>query len=328
MQDLTITVCIPTYKRLPLLKEAIASCFNQTRMPEVILVGDDSPDDDTETALKAMDVPEGVALKYRHNRPGLGQNENVNMLFNATKTTHLVLLHDDDLLAPTALQDLAGCWDIHKNLTAAFGNQYLISADGTILEAESAALNPVYYRTSDREGLQPDWFPGLTHQFPNDGFMVEASAAQATLYRAKSEVGDAGDFDFGFRLCNTHKGFYFLNKYTAKYRKSRQAVSNSSKYDGTVIVYRIVAGAKLCPEAKPWQETRLRNVAPAAILQAAHLGLADEALRIYWGPYHPWTKRLSLGGARRLLATLGALMRPAAKKRKGEIQNAISHVHA
>jgi glycosyltransferase involved in cell wall biosynthesis len=313
MPDLTITVCIPTYKRLPLLREAIASCLNQTRKPEVMIVGDDSPDDDTETALKVMDVPDGVALKYHHNRPALGQNDNVNMLFNATKTTHLLLLHDDDLLMPTALQDLAGCWDIHETLTAAFGKQYLISADGTILEAESAALNPIYYRTSDREGLQPDWFPGLTHQFPNDGYMVKTAAAQATLYRPKSEVGDAGDFDFGFRLCSTHKGFYFLNKYTAKYRKSREAISKSSKYDGTVIIYRLVARANVCSEAKPWQVSRLKGVAPAAILQAAQLGLANEAFRMYWGPYHPWTKRLSLGGARRLLATVGAIVRPSRK---------------
>ena len=306
---MTITVCIPTYKRLALLREAIASCLNQTRRPEVIRIGDDSPDDDTELALRAMAMPVGVALEYHHNRPGLGQNDNVNMLFNATKTTHLLLLHDDDLLTPTALEDLERCWDKYPNLTAAFGNQYLISHDGTILEAESEALNPIYYRTSDREGLQPDWFPGLTHQFPNNAYLVQTKAAQQTLYRSVSEVGDAGDYDFGVRLCETHKGFYFVNKFVAKYRRSAQAVSNSSKYNGTVFVYRILSHAKVCPEARPWQETCLKAVAPAAIFEAAHLGLGQEALRMYWGPNHPWNKRLSIGGARRLIAAFRAVVR-------------------
>jgi glycosyltransferase involved in cell wall biosynthesis len=306
---LTITICIPTYKRLPLLKEAIVSCLNQTRKPDVINVGDDSPDDITEIALKAIPMPVGVVLDYHHNRPGLGQNNNVNMLFKTTRTTHVLLLHDDDLLLPTALQDLSHCWDLNEKLTAAFGKQYLISAEGSILETESKALNPAYYRTSDREGLQPDWFPGLTHQFPNNGYMVETAAAQETLYRAESEVGDAGDFDFGFRLCSTHKGFYFVDKYTAMYRKSPQAISTSSKYNGTVFVYRILAEAHVCSEAQAWQEKRLKDVAPAAIFEAANLGMGHEALRIYWGPHHPWNKRLSLGGARRLLASFRAMVR-------------------
>jgi glycosyltransferase involved in cell wall biosynthesis len=310
MKNLSITVCIPTYNRRDLLKEAIASCFAQTRKPEVILVGDDSPDDDTETLIRSLIVPDGTVLQYIHNRPGLGQNDNVNMLFNATTSTHLVLLHDDDLLLPTALQDLASCWQAHEDLTAAFGNQYLISPDGSILEDESAALNPIYYRTADREGLQPDWFPGLSHQFPNDCYMVKTAAAQTTLYRSKDEVGDAGDFDFGVRLCNTHKGFYFINRYAAKYRKGQQAISNSSKYDGTVVVYRLIENADVRAEAEPLRESRLKDVAPAAIMDAANLGLANEAARMYWGPYHPWYKRLSPGGVRRLMAILRATFRP------------------
>ena len=301
---MTISACIPTYKRPQLLKDAILSCLAQTRRPDVIYIGDDSPDDDTEAVVSAMDFPADVQLDYTHNKPGLGQNENINFLFRKTTTTHLVLLHDDDLLEPTALEDLAQCWVTDKGLTAAFGKQYIISADGLILPRDTEQVSLAYYRTSDRAGLQPDWLPGIAG-FPNDGYMILTSAAQRTLWRPQREVGDAGDYDFGFRLCHTHSGFYFIDKPTAKYRLSNSnSITSSPSTDTALATYRILAGAKVCPEAQTYRTRRMLAAAPVAILQATRLGLVTEAEKIYWGEYHPWARRLSPGGVRRLLAIL------------------------
>ena len=46
--NLSISICIPTYKRAKLFKEALYSVIEQALQPMQIIIGDDSPDNITE----------------------------------------------------------------------------------------------------------------------------------------------------------------------------------------------------------------------------------------------------------------------------------------
>lgn len=163
---ITVAVCIPTYCRPALLQHAVESCLQQTRLPDEILIGDDSSNDETEYAVNQLQRKTHVPIEYFHNRPGRGQARNINSLYARVRCSHLMLLHDDDMLLPNAVSDLASCWDDFPELTAAYGKQYSASEEGVINYPLSEELNRAYYRTPDREGMQAfSFFPVFGSSF-------------------------------------------------------------------------------------------------------------------------------------------------------------------
>lgn len=305
MSGNTLSVCIPTRHRSNLLREAILSCLAQTRLPDAILIGDDSEDTVTEEAVRELQKTTPVRIHYQRNSPALGQNENTNSLFDRATTTHLLLLHDDDSLLPNAIGDLIDCWNTYPNLTAAFGKQYVASHDGTIDAERSRGLNAAYHRTPDRAGLQPvSWEVGMLQQFPNDGYMVRSEIARAIRWRPVSVVGAGGDFDFGLRIGLQYDGFFFLDEYTAKYRETATgSISSSSTDDAALSSYLVMKEIALPKEAEKLRAAKLAALAPRAMMQAVKLGRKKEAARIYFSKHHA-SRALTLGGIRRLLLLL------------------------
>jgi len=284
-----VSVCIPTCRRPDLLREAIASVLVQAYPKIELVISDDSPDDSTEKALRESGMMESV--RYYRNGPPLGQAGNVNHLFDLANGDRLVLLHDDDLLMPGCLEDLAACWDIDPGLTAAFGKHYVISAGGALLDEKSRRLNHDYHRGENDAGQQPALWSALVGQFPNDGYMVLSEAARRTRYRVEPEVGDACDYDFALRLARPDSRFYFIDKYTAKYRLTEASISMGNTVAAES--YLLVEGLVLPAELEKTRAARLGAYAPAAINRWLRVGDKRNARRVYFSRYNPLSKRCS-----------------------------------
>ena len=312
MEHHTVSVCIPSRNRPVLLREAIQSCLVQTRKPDCIVVGDDSTNGDSEKMIADLAKETDIQIDYRRNSPPLGQNENTNSLFDRATSSHLVLLHDDDVLLPNAVEDLLSCWHEHPTLTAAYGKQYVMSHDGAIDLKGSIGLNSAYCRTPGRSGLQRnDWEVGLLQQFPNDGFMILTSVAQSTRWRPERDVGAGGEFDFGLRLGFTCQDFFFLDRYTMKYRVTKTvSLSNVISSDTALRSYLILEGfdisflGKSIRTGEAIRRKRMAEMAPVAMMQSIRLGQRQQAWRIYCSSNHGWRRRVSLGGIRRLFQLL------------------------
>lgn len=291
-----ISICIPTYQRPQLLKEALESCFAQQYEPIEIIIGDDSKDDATEELVRELQTRCGYRLRYVRNNPSLGQAGNVNRLFEMVEGDRLVLLHDDDLLLPNALSDLDKCWKVEPGIIAAFGKQYLISMTGEVLYQQSDQLNRTYYRTAEREGLQHSaMVSALLQQFPNNGYMLLSSAARHTRYRDESEIGTNRwcDFDFGIRLASTFDDFYFLAKYTSQYRLTDISVSCQGN---PVYMYPMIEAMDVGEYARWAKEKALNRLAPLVVHNYAVSGHKLEALRILTSKNYTFNRRFSLQG--------------------------------
>jgi GT2 family glycosyltransferase len=300
----SISVCITTCNRPALLAEALQSCAAQGRLPDEVVIGDDSLDQQSERLVESLRSDLPFTIKYKRNVPRLGQNANVNDVFMRSTSSHLVLLHDDDLLTCNALGDLIGCWTENPDLTAAFGKQILITHDGKDLHQASVDLNADFRRAPENAGVQPQsWAVGLSQQWPNDGYMLLTAVAQQTLWRTVAEVGYGGEFEFGLRLGLQNRSFYFLDAYTSKYRLTESgSLSGSSTDDAALRSYLIAQEAFLPREAEHSRKQALERLAPSAMGQALNFGKKKIAWDIYRSAFHPWKKRLSLGGVRRLLS--------------------------
>lgn len=285
MMDHLISVCIPTCRRPQLLKEAIASCLAQTYRPLEVLVGDDSEDDRSASVVNLLQNVPGVTIDYHRNHTPLGQAGNVNDLFDRARGDRIVLLHDDDLLLPDAIETLSNCWVEESNLTASFGKQYIISVTGEINQSESEYLNKLFFRTPDKAGLQPSALESaLLQQFPNDGFLIRSDIAKRVRLREHSKVGDAVDFDFGIRVARESEGgFYFVDKYTCKYRNTPDSVNQSAQ--SVEYMFPQIQRLEVPAHAEGARNVALRRMAPFYVKYLAIKRKRGPAFQVLFGEY-------------------------------------------
>lgn len=300
-----ISICIPTYNRPEFLKQAIYSSINQSFPPVEILIGDDSINNESKILVEKIQKKTEINIRYFKNSPSLGQADNVNSLINKVIGEKLILLHDDDLLMEDALQNMKACFEIYPEIDAVYGKQYIIDEDGIIDQCQTDNLNKYFFRTDFYEKIRLSSIEaGVVQQFPNDGYLIDSAIAQKVGYRRKEDIGNAGDFDFGFRLGRDGYKFHFLNEFTAKYRMTTSSVARNgtdSGYQSFKIISEYLSNEKIL-YSKTIIEIMKRK-APIAIMQAIKKGKKKEALRIYFGKHHR-NRILSLGGARRFLHLL------------------------
>lgn len=288
-----ISICIPTYNRSDLLRVAIESCLQQTYADIEIVISDDSDNDESSELVQQFAKPE--IIKYYHNRPSLRQAENVNQLFDLAQGDRLVLLHDDDLLFPDAIQKMVDCWTKYPEMEVCFGKQHIITMSGERIESSSVQLNRDYYRSTEYEGFQTSsMWSALSGQFPNDGYMVLTEAARATRYKNDRDISHACDFEFGLRLAERCQKFYFLDEYTADYRVTETSISSDNNYSH--LSYKIIELLSLPPELEPLRATCLQKYAAPAINAWLAIGDTQAANQIYNSSYYPWSQRLSPKG--------------------------------
>jgi len=307
-----VSVCIPTCDRPERLREALESCFAQTYQNFEVIVGDDSRSSASELVAAEFHARFPGKIRYQRNLSRLGQAENVNSLFRLAAGSRLVLLHDDDLLLPTALQDLADCWNQTPALSAAFGKQYITNMNGEILLKESEQLNLNYRRTAETAGAVVPGLAGIVRMFPNDGYMVLTERARAIGLLPASQVGAACDFDFGLRYCADNGNVWFLNSYTSAYRISDDAISKTSITAPFMFralrEYRAKKINELMPEIRQALQEEIESAAPRAVSGHARMGEGLQALSILFSPDYGLRNRMRLKFLFQVAVTFVALV--------------------
>jgi GT2 family glycosyltransferase len=288
-----VSICIPTHKRPDLLKVALDSCLAQTFKDFEIVIGDDSPDTESKELIATISTTQRV--NYVRNARQKGQASNVNQLFGLAEGEFLVLLHDDNFLMPTALENLLKPLEENSTVVASFGKTYLAADDGTILDSESELLTQHYWKTEDRaNSVQRSAWSVLVGQFPGDGYMVRTDAARKTLYRLDSEVGEACDADFGCRLADVGE-FFFVGQYLHAYRVTRESISSAGLRILLSKLYFILQSRAVPSDLEAVRHARLRQLAPVAVNGCLLTAARGDALKILIGPNYPWKQQFVKG---------------------------------
>jgi len=289
-----VSICIPTYKRPEFLKVALDSCLAQTFQDFEVTIVDDSPDARTENMVGNMRATR--AIEYIRNAHRTGQANSKNQLFDRANGEFIVLLHDDNILTPTALDDLIKPLQDNPGVVASFGKQYFLTHEGTFLEAESTMMNQRYCRTDDRgnQVQQSEW-SALVQQFPGDSYMVRAIAARETRYR--NDVGECCDAEFGWRLCKLG-AFFFVGKYTAADRQNKNGLSSSGLRIHLSNLYPVLERLSVSGELESVRTARLEEMAPVAVTGCLLRGGRLEALKILLGKNYPWRRQFVNGAVK------------------------------
>jgi glycosyltransferase involved in cell wall biosynthesis len=298
IQNMTVSVIIPTYERLVLLKEAIDSVLNQSLLPDEIIIGDDSKNDLTERYVKEEVIPGSeIPIKYFHHEPSLKQGRNVEFLFNQVSGELLLLLHDDDLLLPNCIETLILPLSKYPEVVASYGNQLFFTEDGRDVR-DSQKINAKYYRTGDREGIVNGEWASVVQMFPNDAFLVRTKDAKEVGYFAQGRAGDAVDFYFGFRLGKGNR-FYYVNKNTAKYRICIDSVSGSGSTNFMSATLKILLQDIDSPmRERPEVKKKIKQLMNPAISEVIRGGNKNLAIKWMTSEYY---NIFTLRGLKRLL---------------------------
>lgn len=97
----TVSVCIPCYRGAAHLGAAIASVLAQTFTDfELVIIDDNSPDNTAEV-VAGFDDPR---IRYLRNPANLGPEGNWNRCLDEARGRYFKLLPQDDLIAPTCLE--------------------------------------------------------------------------------------------------------------------------------------------------------------------------------------------------------------------------------
>jgi glycosyltransferase involved in cell wall biosynthesis len=98
-----VTIGITTWNRRPLLQLAVESALAQTYPHLQIVISDDASTDETSAYLENLTDPR---LLIQRNPVNLGMVANFNRCLDAANGEFVLMLNDDDVLLPTAIEKL------------------------------------------------------------------------------------------------------------------------------------------------------------------------------------------------------------------------------
>lgn len=297
-----ISVIVPTYNRPDFLLVAIKSIWEQSLLPDEIIIGDDSINDETERLVNERLISQSpVPIRYYRHKPSLKQTKNVDFILQKASHDLVLLLHDDDALLPSCLDLLYKPLAQNPEVVACFGKQYLMKNSGEIVKGAEIKLNEKYYRTADREGIvEGDW-AGTLQMLPSNAFLVRTKVAKEVGYLDEGRAGDAVDFYFGFRLGKNRK-FYFVNKFTSNYRSTLDSITGSGSVNFISATLKILFEdlEKETLETKEVQK-RIKAIMNPSISEVIRGGDKKTAIKWMFSPYY---NVISLKGFKRILMVL------------------------
>ena len=125
-----ITVGVPTFNRATYLEQCIASIRQQTYENIDILIADNASTDETHDLLKRLTAVDPRIRVIRH-ETNVGMVRNFNAVLRAALGEYFLLVSDDDLLSPQAVERLLGACR-KPTVEFAYGATAVIDGDGQV----------------------------------------------------------------------------------------------------------------------------------------------------------------------------------------------------
>lgn len=188
------TIVIPTYNGADYIEVALQSAINQTRKADAIIVSDDNSTDNTLNICSRY--KEHITIYKIENGPS-GFVEGWNNAINLVDDGYIAILHQDDLLAPTFLEEAEKALSEHPDVKHFFVPCNYIDGSGQI-KREPNYCNGGIHRYSGIEYAEAYRTIGEPHIHRCPGVITHRSIFDECKYR--KEAGHIADDDFFYRV--------------------------------------------------------------------------------------------------------------------------------
>lgn len=191
---MTFSIVIPTYNGADFVAQAIESALNQTRPADEIIVSDDGSTDDTMNIVKEY----GDKIKVFRNPNGpSGFVQGWNNAISHATMDFISILHQDDLLAPTFLEEAEKALTQYPKVKHLFVPCNYIDETGMVISTPSFCDNTVKYY-SGKQYVKAYYTLGNPHIHRCPGVITYRDIFKVCTYRPKA--GHIADDDFFYRV--------------------------------------------------------------------------------------------------------------------------------
>ncbi len=201
---LALSVIVPTYNRLPVLQQCLAAFAAQTLSPErfEVLLCDDGSTDGTEAFMANYSAPFRVQyLRDKNQGPGVARNRGI----AHAQGKIAVIINDDTMLSPTALEQHLAC---HLQWNGA-----PVAVMGAYWPSKKCAPTPLQCVVDEIFFPREDLEPNRLHDFRALWTCNLSIAVQALRdvvgFDSRFYLAAAEDTDLGIRLAE-QSGFQIL----------------------------------------------------------------------------------------------------------------------
>jgi len=275
-----VTICIPTFRRLGYLKEAVAAARAQTLRDIEVLISDDGDSEELKRWSQSAERADS-RVRYRRNQRNLGLGGNWNECVSAARGQWVVIQGDDDRLLPTFCENLLDL--ASADSTVLFSNHYVIDAQGTRLERESEEWTVRYRRHILARGKVEDvarcvW----SNSVPMTAALVRADAIKRL--GIKTDL-NTPEIELFARLAAEGAHFEHEPAYLAEFRTHVGSSTASGLFSERLAQY-----LEPIPVPQAVEETKRAFMGPLArsavdrLLRAGERARAAEVMR---SPYYP-----------------------------------------
>jgi glycosyltransferase involved in cell wall biosynthesis len=213
------SICIPTFNRVQLLSDAIASVLCQTETNFELIVCDDGSTDSTERFMAELALSGESRIRYIRHAQNIGKSNNMRSGFEAAQGKYFIKFDDDDRLTPEFLSATAAILDRYPEVDFVGTDHWIIDSHSQRDLGASDRNSCLWKRTTLPQGVVKNQ---LSVMFVDQSFQVGA-----TLFRRQAllEVGymrpnmqNCEDTDLLVRLALANKQGYYLNDRLMEYR--------------------------------------------------------------------------------------------------------------
>jgi glycosyltransferase involved in cell wall biosynthesis len=230
-----VSVCIHTYNRPHLLKEALDSIFNQTFQDFEVVITDNSKDFESKALVESY---RDTRIRYFHNGSNIGPFLNVEKCTLLAETDLIKYLMDDDRLMPTCLERMVEVMDQHPDVALVTSPLRIINESGqpaakTFYGFKRREFLYVYRQADEKVPSRDLLVDILTSRYPccvPSGILFRRSVLERRPFWDPNS-NFTGDVEFVSQLC-LRAPMYFIRDPLAEWRFSETSATVAFYKDG------------------------------------------------------------------------------------------------
>ncbi len=235
MSNPLVSICTPTYHRPHLLERAIRSVLAQTYQNFEIVITDNSTNDESAKLVLQLNHPK---IRYYRNGENIGTLNNIKKAASLAQGKYIVVLMDDDLLKPTALELMVAAFEAHPTVGVVMAPMALIDADDRRIHPYFYLIRKMHYRYRFQVGDGLIDRKRVLEAFLVRDYPCCVPSGIMYLAEAVNKVGhfDTGadfaiDLDMAMRLA-VHYDFYYIDQVLSAFRYTPISLTSSMHSKG------------------------------------------------------------------------------------------------
>lgn len=227
-----ISIITTTYNHQDFIADTIQSILNQSISDRELLIGDDSPGDETWKIIQKYTKKYPDKIKAWHHSPNKWIVENMNFLINkiSKESKYIAFLEGDDLREKDCLKSKLDIFDIYPKVQLVYNNLDFIDKHNNIIQKDIFGFRKI--GTYQNTKISPD-----TYVSANVWPIISWSTAMVTRsmidkysitsLHPDSKTYSVSDYDFYFQVA-TNYPIYYIDKSLTLYRRHQSNLSASN----------------------------------------------------------------------------------------------------